>query len=69
MKSLPLFWNTSKMAGGDQAQLTNNPWKLVVQWCVVAAQQDPKGDSLVSFSVEAITEGDDAYLANGWRID
>jgi hypothetical protein len=33
-----------------------------VQWCVVAAQWDPQGDSLVSFSAKAITEGDDAYF-------
>jgi hypothetical protein len=43
-----------------QTQQTNTAWELVVKWCVVAAQQDSQGDSLVSFSVEAITEGDDA---------
>ncbi len=47
---------------GDQAQHTNNPWELIVQWCVVAAQRDPQGDSLVSFSIKAIMEGDDAYF-------
>ncbi len=47
---------------GDQAQPINNPWELIVQWCVIAAQQDPQGDSLVSFSIEAITEGGDAYF-------
>jgi hypothetical protein len=35
-------------------------WELVIQWCVVAAQPDAQGDSLVAFSVEAITEEDDA---------
>jgi hypothetical protein len=47
---------------GDQAQQTNNPWELIVQWCVVAAQRDPQGDNLVSFSIKATTEGDDAYF-------
>ncbi len=47
---------------GDQAQPTNNPWELIVQWCVVAAQRDPQGDNLVSFSIKATTEGDDAYF-------
>ena len=47
---------------GDQAQPINNPWELIVQWCVVTAQRDPQGDSLVSFSVKAITEGDDTYF-------
>jgi hypothetical protein len=47
---------------GDQAQQTNNPWELIVRWCVITAQWDPQGDSLVSFSIEAITEWDDAYF-------
>jgi hypothetical protein len=32
-------------------------------WCVMVAQHDSQGDNLVSFSVEAITEGDDAYFS------
>jgi hypothetical protein len=47
---------------GDQTQQLSSPWELVMQWCVVTAQHDSQGDSLVSFSVEAITEGDDAYF-------
>jgi hypothetical protein len=43
-----------------QNQQTNTAWELIVKWCVVAAQQDSQEDSLVAFSVEAITEGDDA---------
>jgi hypothetical protein len=48
---------------GDQAQATENPWQLIVMWHIMVAQQDSQGDSLVSFSVEAITEGDDAYFS------
>jgi hypothetical protein len=33
-----------------------------MRWCIMAAQKDSRGDSLVSFSIEAITEGDDAYF-------
>jgi hypothetical protein len=47
---------------GEQTQQASSPWELVVQWCIVEAQHDAQGDSLVSFSVEAITEGDDAYF-------
>ncbi len=43
-----------------QNQQTDTALELVVKWCVVAAQQDSQGESLVAFSVEAITEGDDA---------
>jgi hypothetical protein len=46
---------------GGQTQQASSLWELVVQWCVVAAQHDAQGDSL-SFSVEAITKGDDAYF-------
>ncbi len=44
---------------------TNNQgkaWDLVAKWCIVAAQKDAQGGSLVSFTVEAITEGDDSYF-------
>jgi hypothetical protein len=34
-------------------------WQLAVQWCVIAAQQDTQGDSLVVFSIDAVTETDD----------
>jgi hypothetical protein len=44
----------------NQGEQTNqNSWELIAKWCVVAAQPDAQGDSLVAFSVEAITEGDD----------
>jgi hypothetical protein len=32
-------------------------WDLVVKWCIVVAQKDAQGDSLVSFTVKAVTEG------------
>jgi hypothetical protein len=51
-----------KNGPGNQAQAMENPWQLIVMWCVMEAQQDSQGDSLVSFSIEAITEGDDAYF-------
>ncbi len=35
---------------------------LVAKWCVMAAQTDAQGDSLVSFTVKAVTEGDDSYF-------
>jgi hypothetical protein len=41
-------------------------WDLVVKWCVVAAQKDAQGDSLVSFTVKAVTEGDASYFEQ-WR--
>ncbi len=37
-------------------------WDLVAKWCIVMAQKDAQGDSLVSFKVEAVTEGDDSYF-------
>ena len=40
-------------------QTNQNSWELIIKWCVVAAQPDAQGDSLVAFAVEAITEGDD----------
>jgi hypothetical protein len=46
----------------EPAQATENPWQLIVMWCVMAAQHDSQGDSLVAFSVKAIMEGDDAYF-------
>ena len=47
----------------DQAQATAaESWKLVVMWCVMAAQADQHGDSIVAFAVEAVTENDNAYF-------
>ena len=37
-------------------------WDLVVKWCVVAAQKDAQGASLVLFTAKAVTEGDDSYF-------
>jgi hypothetical protein len=37
-------------------------WDLVAEWCIVAAQKDTQGDSLVSFTVKVVTEGDDSYF-------
>ena len=47
----------------DQDQATAvESWKLVVMWCVMAAQADQHGDSSVAFAVEAVTENNDAYF-------
>jgi hypothetical protein len=37
-------------------------WDLVVKWCILAAQKDAQGDSLMLFTVKAFTEGDDSYF-------
>jgi hypothetical protein len=59
-KILQLVLTYLELNQEGQNQQTNTAWELVVKWCVVATQQDSQGDSLVSFSVEAITEGDNA---------
>ncbi len=42
------------------AEGVGQAWQLAIQWCVVAAQGDNQGDSHVAYSVDAITETDDA---------
>jgi len=37
-------------------------WSLITSWCLLAGQASTTGESLVSFSVEAITEVEDDYL-------
>ncbi len=44
-------------------------WSTVDAWCILASQGNTAGESLVSFSIEAITEVEDQYLANGWSSD
>jgi hypothetical protein len=61
-KILRLVLDLIESSPGDQTQQARSPWELIVRWCVVAAQHDAQGDSLVVFSVEAITEGDNAYF-------
>jgi hypothetical protein len=39
-----------------------NGWATVVAWCTLAAQGNMTGESLVSFSIEAITKVEDDYL-------
>ena len=39
-----------------------NGWATVVAWCILAAQGNANGESLVAFSIEAITEVEDEYL-------
>ncbi len=47
----------------DQDQTTAaEARKLVVIGCVMAAQADKNGDSIVAFAVEAVTENDDPYF-------
>lgn len=45
---------------GDQTYAT--AWSTVVAWCMLASQANAAGESLVSFSIEAITEVEDEYL-------
>ena len=45
----------------DQATAAE-AWKLVVLWCVMAAQADQHVDSIVEFAVKAVTENDDVYF-------
>ena len=45
----------------DQAA-AEEAWKLVVMWCVMAAQADQQGDSIVPFAVDAVTENNNAYF-------
>jgi hypothetical protein len=59
---LALILEYLKNGPGDQAQAMENPWQLIKMWCIMAAHQDSQGDSLVSFSIKAFTEGDDAYF-------
>jgi hypothetical protein len=37
-------------------------WDLVVKWCIVAAKKGAQVDSLMSFTVKVVTEGDDSYF-------
>ncbi len=59
---LRLVLDLIELSPGDQTQQARSPWELIVWWCVVAAQHDAQGDSLIAFFVEAITEGDEAYF-------
>ncbi len=43
-------------------------WILMVMWCVMAAQADKNGDSIVAFAVEAVTENDDPYLGQWMEL-
>jgi hypothetical protein len=45
---------------GEQTYAT--AWSTVVAWCLLASQGNATGESLVSFSIEAITEVEDEYL-------
>jgi hypothetical protein len=55
------------LSHGDDVIADKAEWQLVLNWCLVTAQMDSKCDSLVSFAIDAVTEGDDGYL--GWWID
>jgi hypothetical protein len=45
---------------GDQTYAM--AWSTVVSWCLLASQGNAIGESLVSFSIEAITKVEDEYL-------
>ncbi len=38
-------------------------WDLILSWCILAAQQDTNGNSLLGLPVDAVMEGDNKYLA------
>jgi hypothetical protein len=47
----------------NQDQATSaEAWKLVIMWCVMAAQADKNGDSIVAFAVKAVTENNNPYF-------
>jgi hypothetical protein len=46
----------------ENTQECANGWATVVAWCILAAQGNANGESLVAFSIEAITEVEDDYL-------
>jgi hypothetical protein len=49
----------------EETRATNEQrkaWDIVVKWCIVAAKKDAQGDSLVLFTVKAVTEGGDLYF-------
>jgi hypothetical protein len=46
----------------DQVQAIAQAWQLVVQWCIVGAQKDPQGNSLVTCAIEAVTNTNNAYF-------
>ena len=37
-------------------------WAAVASWCIMASQGNTAGESLLSFSIKAITEMEDKYL-------
>jgi hypothetical protein len=41
----------------------NTEWKLILDWCLLAAQAGEKGTSWLGLQVKAVTEGDDDYFA------
>jgi hypothetical protein len=43
-------------------RIRGRPGSSLQKWCIMAAQKDAQGDSLVAFTVKAITEEDDAYF-------
>jgi hypothetical protein len=38
-------------------------WDLILSWCILAAQQDTNGNSLLGLPVDAVTDEDNKYLA------
>ncbi len=40
--------------GTVDANVASDQWTLVLNWCLMAAQPDSKGDSLVAFAVDVV---------------
>jgi hypothetical protein len=63
---LKLIENSSR--DQDQAAAAE-AWKLIVMWCVMAAQADQQGDSIVTFAVDAVMENGDAYFGQWVEVE
>ena len=48
--------------GEVNTQAYADAWATIAAWCLLAGQVSTTGESLVSFSIEAITEVEDEYL-------
>ncbi len=56
----------NKAADKDEAR---GDWELILSWCILAAQQEMNGNSLLGLSMDTVTKGNDEYFAtwiNQW---
>ncbi len=50
----------NKAADVDKAR---GDWELILSWCILAAQQETNGNSLLGLLVDTVTKGDNEYFA------